>query len=902
MQLLSRTLASLALAALPALPALTAPAPTGSLTGRVVDETHRAPLPGASVRVRGLAAPATTGMTGEFRLAEVPVGTATVEVSYVGFQTAVLEATVAPGTNALPDVPLRIEGRAAAMTVVAEPLLQGQAKALSQQKNAMNILNVVSSDQIGAFPDPNSAEATQRIPGVLVQRDQGEGRYVVIRGAEPRLNATMIDGERIPAPEQEIRNVALDVVPANLLEAIEVTKALTPDMDGDAVGGVVNLVTKEAPLKPRASADLGIGYNDIVDDTAFQGALTGGALLSDGRLGLAGGISYLTTDRGSQNFEASYDDGDLDELELRDYTINRERFGLTGRADVKASETSSFRLRGIYNQFDDQEYRRRTRNQVSDKRMERELKDRYESQTIWSASAGGSHFLGGAFQLDYQASYAFASEDEPDSLYTTFRQKNVAFAPNVSPTSIDPDNVQANPLNEDVAKYKLNDMSLESNLTKERDVVGKVDLLAFLPSTATFGGNVKAGVKYRDKKKDTDVNTTLYEPEDDVFLTSWLDTGFKGFSADRQLFDGRYVIGPHVDPTAARRFLTTIPLESEIDWETETGDYQVKEKTFAGYAMAELFLGEKLALLGGLRYENTKVDATGTDIEFDEEGDFVSRSEVTNDRSYGVVLPQVHARYRFDDSMNLRAAITRSFARPNYADLAPYRLVLREDLEIARGNADLDISTAWNFDLMFEKYLGSVGIVSAGVFHKEIEDYIYVFRSDELFEGEEYEVTQPRNGESGKATGLELVYQNRFASLPAPFDGLGLYANYTWIDSSAVFPDREGTKASLPGQSEYVGNVALTYEKGGFSGRVALNFRGKYLDEVGDEDASDLWVDAHEQLDVSVSQAITPWIRVYAQALNLTNARYVVYEGGRERPIQDEYYRWWGMIGVKLDF
>ena len=136
-----------------------------------------------------------------------------------------------------------------------------RARALNQQKTAPNITNVVSADQIGAFPDPNAAEALQRIPGISIQRDQGEGRYVIIRGTEPRLNATLIDGERIPAPEANVRQVALDVIPADLLQAIEVSKALTPDMDADAIGGSVNLVMKEAPDTLRVFGSIGGGYN-----------------------------------------------------------------------------------------------------------------------------------------------------------------------------------------------------------------------------------------------------------------------------------------------------------------------------------------------------------------------------------------------------------------------------------------------------------------------------------------------------------------------------------------------------------------------------------------------------------------------------------------------------------------
>ena len=224
----------------------------GVIEGRVVDAATGDPLPGATVLVTGTAAQASTGRDGTFRVTGVPAGDRSVVVTYLGRQDEVVETQVVAGATQRIDVKMTVVSFAESVTVTGEALiLESQERALNQQKAAPNISNIVSADQIGSFPDRNAAETTQRIPAVSITKDQGEGRYVNIRGTEPRLNAMMIDGQRIPSPDPLIRQVAVDVVPSELLQSIEVAKALTPDMDGDSIGGSVNLVMKQAPEKLR---------------------------------------------------------------------------------------------------------------------------------------------------------------------------------------------------------------------------------------------------------------------------------------------------------------------------------------------------------------------------------------------------------------------------------------------------------------------------------------------------------------------------------------------------------------------------------------------------------------------------------------------------------------------------
>jgi TonB-dependent receptor len=707
----------------------------------------------------------------------------------------------------------------------------------------------------------------------------------------------MIDGERIPSPEGDVRNVALDVIPADLLEAIEVSKALTPDQDGDAIGGSVNLVMKEAAREPRLSVSLAAGYNELSDDTAEKASFTMSRRLNQDRLGIILSGSYLNTDRASENFEVAYDDGELDELEYRDYEINRERIGLGLALDYEPDLDHEYSFKATWNRFDDQEHRRRVRNRVGDERMEREVKDRFESQTIYSLSAKGRRTFGNASSLSYRLSYACSEEDEPDRLDTTFRQKDVSFDPNVSPTTIDPDNIRANPLDEDLSAYKLDDLAFEDNLTTERDVVARLDYEMPHGGSGGLAGLLKLGAKYRDKSKERNNEVTVYETDEDVFLVDLLDGGYAGDA----IVDGRYPMGRFFTIGGARGLLRRPDIEGEKDWEEETADYDAQEEVLAVYVSDEIYLNEALMLLPGLRWEHSEVDYTGYEVLFDTEGDLVSKSPVNGRKDLDLLLPHLHLRYRLDESSNLRVALTRSFARPSFGDLAPCSLILEEDLEIERGNPDLEVSTSWNLDLMYEHFFSSVGLVSAGVFVKRIDDYIYDLRFDEARSGEVFEVIQPRNGDSADLWGLELAYQNQLRFLPDPFDGLGLYLNYTYTDSEASFPERQGAAATLPGQSEHVANVALSYEKAGFSGQISLNYHGKYLDEVGEDSSTDIYYDDHSQLDLSTSYRISPKVRLFLELNNLTDEPLRYYEGSSNRPIQEEYYSWWGLIGFSYD-
>jgi TonB-dependent receptor len=859
----------------------------GTLVGTVTGPAGGA-LANASVTLSGTNLEVTTNQAGAYRFSAVPAGEHTIVVTFIGLGAGTATATVTVGQTVTADVRLSYSE---AIEVSGSSFLQGQAKALNTQENATNITNVVSSDQMSRFPDINAAESTQRLPAVSLLRDQGEGRYVLVRGTEPRLNSTTVNGERLTATEGGNRNVPLDTIPADILESIAVSKTLTPDMDGDSIGGAVDLVTKRAGLKSSTQASIAGGWADISQDYIGAASFTLGRRFNEGRTGLLFALSGNKSNKASDDQEPEYDDQNLIDMQLRDYTLTRERYAANVSFDQQLSGGSELYFRGLWDNYKDDEQRRAMDNVVEDNELARILRDRTQESDIYSLTAGGN-FVTGETVINFRVAWNKGQERTPNQVTSEFKQEDVEFNPNVSPGSIDPDNIRANPANEDYSQYVFDKIETEDRGGTDQDWIGALDVTRGFYKDTGLSGLWKFGVKARLKHATQDYTDFEWSAEDDLPLTDYLDdwkpaTSFiNGFTS--------YDVGRFQNPGAMRELLKSGLLESERLLEEDLNDYTIDEDTYAGYGMVNLDIGSNLNLVGGLRYENTSDDYLAYELVVDEGGDPLGLTPVTGNKSYSELLPQVMMRYRLGERANLRAAVTRSFARPNFEDMAPWQNINREDLEISRGNPDLNPTMAWNYDLLFEQYLASVGLISGGVFYKTLTDNIFLSTFEEDVDGETYDVEMPVNGESGTLYGAEVAYQNRWNS------GFGIYFNYTWADSTAHYTTRDDTQ--LQGQAQNVGNLALIFEKWGFSGRISLNYNGKSLFEVGSEASRDLFVDDHMQLDFSAQQSIGKVVTLYLEAINLTNEPYRVYEGSSDWTRQSEWYSWWGTIGVKLNF
>lgn len=879
--------AALSVALVPA-PAQAQPA-TGTVAGQVVDNTQGEPLVAAEVQLEGTTFRAVTDQNGRFRIAGVPAGEYTVVVSFLGFGSDTRKVSVAAGAVATAD--FRIALAFGEEVTVSAPLLEGQARALNQQRVASNIVNIVSADQMAGFPDPNVAEAAQRVPGISLQRDDGEGELMLIRGISPALNSMTMNGERIPSTESTSRAVNSISIASDILQTIEVTKSLRPDMDGDAIGGVVNFVTKQAPEVALLTGNLEWGYNDLRGTNNPKGSATWGRRFAQKRLGLIVSGSAQDENRANETIENEYTLAQqLTRVTFRDEYSNYQRYSANAALDWLASNYT-LTFRSTWTRQDQDKVRRRQRDENIQQgltgtggRIRTELRDRTRRRDVFTNAFGGTLVLRNEWTIDYNLAYNESDRKEPDTALNRYQQGSIRYAPIVDAEGrwgyIDP-----NPLNFDPALSTWSFNQIEQLFTNDRDVIGAINLRVPVGS----GGFMKYGFKVRDKSKSNDQNLFAYAgsglPRLAVAGTERSRDGF---------LDGFVRPGPFLTPATMRAFFRDFPLTATKTLSTDSFDYSADEQVAAGYGMVELRPANRLTVMGGLRVEYSSNDYTGKRILG------TSVSPVTGETSVASWLPALHLRYAFTDNFNLRFAATRSIARPNYYDLVPYEYIDTDGDAINRGNPDLELTNATNVDVFVERYFSNVGVVGGGYFYKRLTNPIFVQRVVEDFQGETFRVTQPVNGESGSISGFEAYYQQRLSFLPGALNGFGVLANYVYVTSDATLPNRPAVQ-TFPGQSDHSGNFALWYEKGGFTGRIAFNYSGEYLFELGEAAIMDIWKKGHPQWDLTLTQRLGRF-SVYANVLNLNDARDREYWGVGSQQSRNEKYSWWTQAGLRFEF
>ncbi len=854
------------------LPAALRAQESGRITGRIEAADTKLGLPGAQITIVGTGFSTVAGEGGQFRFARVPVGRHTLRATVLGRAPETRDVTVtASGT-----VEAVFTLDAVTLTSVMVRA-SGQAEALSRQRTAPNIRNVVAADQMGRFPDASAPEAVQRLPGVMLQRDQGEGRYVQLRGSSAATTQVTINGEQIGSPEADARQIALDAIPVGVLAAVEVAKAITPDMDADAVGGSVNLITKRADQGRTFTMEGAGGYAPIRSIGSGLTALTYGDRTADGRVGWLFSGSFGERNFGSDNIEPDYDGDDLAELEVRHYSLWRRRTGATAALDFRVNERTSFYVNGLWSELQDQEQRRALTHAIEDDELLYLHKNRLEKIGMFNVLAGGERRFDRGITMDYRVGLTRSQEDTPFDREVAFLQEDVTFAP----SRATPDAPQANPQGGALAgTYLFDELTTVNTLTRNRDVVGAVNLNVPVLFGAGRSGMLRMGLKVRDKRKDQRVDAFEVGLDgDDIVLGA--DVGRSndntGFAAGRYAMPWRTSAAEIFDFES--RFAGRLDTR-EVDLEAQTEAYDLTERVVAGYTMAELNISPRLLVLPGLRLEYTTLESKGQ--EFDEDAETLTPLNATN--GYAHLFPMLHVRYGLNEMTNIRAAFTSTIFRPNFIDLVPYRIVDGSDIEA--GNPDLSPTTARNLDLMIERYDRNIGVLSAGIFLKQLDRPIFTHTLDNDIGGE---TSQPINARSGSIRGIELAWQQRLTFLPGLLDGLGVYTNYTWTDSRATQPG--GRETRLAGQAEHAYNVALSYEKRGFSGQVSLNRVGRYIDELGEDAEDDLYVDHRTQIDLSASYFVAPPWQVYVEALNLTNAPFRMYQTLLDRVRQREFYR-----------
>ncbi|MBU2380683.1 MAG: TonB-dependent receptor [Alphaproteobacteria bacterium] len=927
------------------------PAFADTLTGRVTDSAGVRSLQGAEVRLLELNRRTEVGPDGVYRFADVAPGRYTLRVDYVGAATSEQMVTISGG---IVTVDVGLTDFASSEGDVVEPVIViGQranlSSALSRQRAAEGIESVLTRDAIGQFPDQNVAEALRRLPGVNILNDQGEGRFIALRGLDPNLNSASINGARVPAPESDVRSVALDVIPSELIESIEIKKSLTPDMDADTLGGSIEIKTANAfdRGRPFAAFSAEGSYNEATETWSPKYAADFSSTFLDDRLGMAGGLSYYKRRFATDNVEMDgWGEGDnglifADTVEYRDYDVTRERRGATLSLDYRLDEGTTLFMRALRSDFADQEYKAQTGFEfdfedgpssgsgdtvtfLSDDgeiKIGRELKDRFETQDITSIVAGGETFAG-AWTFNYELSWSKSREKEAGSVdpsafeasfedpgdfgvtfdYSDYKHPVFSVPAAFQGVFLDPDTYEFD-------KAEVTSLSL----SEDEEITARFDAAREFALSSGGAFEVQFGGKARQREKTYNFTLDVLEAINDFTLADWVGEQTYGLAP----------IEPVVSHDISDFVLGNLNLFErdaiDSDFESAAADYGVDEDVYSGYLLGRYDNGP-LQVIGGLRVERTENDLRGNIVQLvEEDGDLPGGGTADEDtvlvmpvsftKEYTHWLPSVNVKYEAAENLIARGAVYRSLMRPNIGAIAP-RFLVNEDNEGEFGNPDLEPYEAWNYDASLEWYFAPSAVVSGGLFYKSIDNFIVTAN----FEGDDPILNYPGqvpvdeaemaiNGDDATVFGFEFNYQQALTFLPGALDGLLVSFNYTYTDTEA---DIDGRTITLPAASENTFNATLGYEKGPVSFRLAAAYRDGYLDELGGEDdgSEDRLVKDHIQWDLSGKYRVTSNVQIFAEFVNLGDEPYIAYQSGpgRDRLLQYEEYSWTAKTGIRLTF
>jgi TonB-dependent receptor len=812
-----------------------------------------------------------------------------------------------------------------AVEVVVFGTRAAERQSMDQKHNSNVTREVITANDAGKLPDQNVGEVVSRAPGVAVADDQGEGRYVVIRGLDPSLAAVRINGQDAAAPETDTRSIKLDTVPTGLIGSVEVIKNQTAEYDANAIAGAVNIKTLSAfdRKKPFASARYSAGYIELNDKTSYDTDVAAGTRFgANNEFGIVAALNASRRPQASDNLQGSdtWEDGKPDDWRLRDYYVIRNRQGAALNFDYKPNDDVHLYARTLFSHFTDMEQRQEYRISfdgaaftggdtgtfTTNKAGSRNAKYRFEDEHISTVNLGGEFTLGaGKLKVDATSSTAIKDDDPRYNFAYANKKTDVTGAYDFSGEL---PSVTPNAAAYAASKWTAKSAELESD--RARETLNQASADYTLPTSA-FGGDTtfKMGVKYSERHKRSAVDYRYYD------VSTMKLTDFQSYDAG-SLYGTRF--GPTVDflkslDYAEANGLMELNIEDSIADELG-GDYDVREKVAAAYVQATIHTGN-LTLIPGLRVEQTDAEYKAIQFDTDDietEPDLIAAGVFNSfgKKSYTDLFPSLVGRYDFDGNSLVRFAATTSIGRPNYVDLAP-RVAINhdeDDLELEVGNPDLDPLTSVNLDAGYEHYFGKKGMISVAAFYKSIDNPIFVTEREadnETINGTVYDgakITQSQNLKSAKVSGVEFNFIMQFDSLPAPFDGLGTSFNVTAQDSSTDGAPGRSDKVALIYTSDLTGTAELTYEKANWSARVAYTYRSEYLDTLGESKDTDIYTAANGKVDLKIGYAVTPNWQLYVEGKNLTEADWQRYVGNKSQLVENEAYGRTWRVGVSAKF
>jgi TonB-dependent receptor len=925
----------------------------GTITGTVKDSSGGV-LKGGLVELDPSARRAVSDDQGQFRVTDVEAGQYTVTISYVGLSNFTSAVKVSSGQPVSVDAVLNVAGVTNQVVVSAERVL-GEEEAINVERTADNIVQSLPAEIIRSLPNANMADALGRLPSITLERDEGEGKYVQVRGLEPRLTNSLIDGMNIPSPESGVRQIKFDAIPADIVESVEINKTLLPNMDGDGIGGSVNLVTKTAKGQPTIDLSGLGGYMPILGGRAQveTSGTIGQRFGSQKRFGALIGGSYDWTGRGIDDVEPVADIANLsgggaqrffDTGDLREYRYYRSRWGLAGSTDYKLGEDSSLYAHGLFSNF--KNYGDRFDYGLTDNTTGLQLLGSNGCQTdstgttlqpctgvpsfgtqirrpdisIGSVLIGGRHDFNSILISWNVAAGRSRLTHQGDGLATfnsTLPSSSCQFSPALTTNFYEP---QFTPVCYteafDSSAYALDKIRINQGLTAQLNLqfdgeMAKRYHIGSHLATFEFGGKFRNAHKFDDSCLiSTATNSGVSIPI----------SQFPSALTNNNYYGGAYKLGPNPAFQDVLAFANANP--SEFSTSSSQGldpsNYDLVEKVSAGFLMNTIDLSSKLRIVGGVRFEGTNLST----VSFDQVANTLSFKAKG---SYLSILPSAAVRYALTTNTNFRASYARGLSRPDPQDIAQavtYTTIGSPGITqntVTLGNPNLKAETADSIDVLVEHYLNPFGMISVGYFYKNltnpiVQDQFFVnnFSPNPLIAPQTFLATQPINAGSAWLNGVEFAYLEHLKFLPGMLKGLGISANYSYVTSRT---------SGLPGRSDHprllrdapnTWNISPTYDFGRVSVRVGLSYNQANISSYAYQDGtflgngvtqstptpggllgplSDQYFYTHLQVDAEGSIRLSHGFSYVMYGLNLTNEVFGFYQGSPQYQVQREFYQ-----------
>ena len=919
-------------------PARARAAETGSagFSGRVQHGATGAYLEGAVVTLTPGGHSALTSRDGSFYFSSLPAGEYRVSVSYTGLDAQTLTVPLAAGQSVSREIALTSQVYAMdAFTVAGER--EGNALAITQQRNAINLKNVIASDAFGNVADQNLGNLLMRLPGLAEEILEGEVASVAVRGIAADMNAVSLDGTRGASGStgEMSRGFAIDRIPADFIERIEVTKALSPDMDGDSIGGAINLRTK-SPLDRKGrhvSYMAGTSWNLDRDTHKPIGSISYSDTFGpEQKFGVLFTASYNDThkprDSVYQNWQPTANITDPAYFYLAtigEDHLEHRRTGFGARVDYKLGSTHRVFLNTMYSYYDDVLKRRwmtmaPTAAQVRPGWTETVTETFNHPVTINQLTRdravetinfvfGGEKRLGRSL-LDYGANFSTSSGTE-DRVIPNSQIMGVGFRFDRSDPLFPTITQTSGPALFNRADHRITALNFQDYDDKDTIRGAHVNWKQGLP--LQLQASFKTGLRWRGQERDRRQQrpTYTYAGRDGVVgrnaATGINDDNVAQFADEAYRYGpahGRYEPIPVLDVAKVVEHWRDNPgyfPENVVATARDALQFngRVTEDVYAAYLMGELRLG-RADIMGGLRVEETRLTGRGVRQEITpaerarraawvgpvtpEETRRRTIAEWSNVREeegqYRNFLPSVHVKFNVTQNLIGRASYSTGIGRPNFSNLLRTTTIDNDNQRIVAANPELKPQTTDNFDLGLEYYFEPAGFISAGVFLKEIKDFIYGDRGgvvaagpDNGFDGEYvgYDLVSNFNGGSGRVRGYELAYTQRFTRLPGLWKGFGLSANYTVIESRGNYTSSGGvqTGAQIAGFMPETFNASLSYAYRAWDVQIKYTHRSENLRDYNANPLNRVYYYAKKNVDVNLKYKWRPQLTLFVDVINV---------------------------------